>query len=74
MITQTERDLPLFAIHLDDLRRDFVLQFELLFHANVRIQTDFTDMNQTLDIAIELNKEPEIGNLAHLAGDAVTTR
>ena len=71
VIAQAERNFPLIAIHLDDLRRDVVTRLELLFHANVRIESDFADMNQTLDIAIELDEESEIGDLADLAGNAI---
>ena len=71
VIAQAQRNLPLFAIDLDDLRRHVIQRLELLFHANVSVQSGFADVNQTFDVAFQFDEEPEVGDLADLAGDAI---
>ena len=67
MVSKTEGDLALFSIDFDYLRRDIVLQLKLFFELRGRLQAGFAHMNQSLNLAIEFDENPKVGNLCHLA-------
>src|SRR5262245_4193481 len=66
MIAAAQRNFSLFAIHLDYFRRHLILELELLFEFRTLVQTRFTDVDQSLYAAFQLNKDPEIRHLRDL--------
>ena len=60
-------DTAFDAVHFDHAGSDFITHLDHILHAFHMVFAQLGDMNQAVNIAVQIHKGAEAGNLGHLA-------